>query len=186
VAGRPITLNMNNMLQLANISASVLPPEYKTYGTADEWYLALAEMHIAQLVFQHNDLVSTKDDCRNKYVARQLFQRLAKQGRLSTFGLAEDAGLSSPKTNHPGFPKPLPSHTRSDFGVPIFGQATSYSMNLMTSSGLLTGIVHTLGQLSSCSIHPGGCYLRYLRCDPLALMTGQRCMTCALRLSFQL
>jgi aminoglycoside phosphotransferase (APT) family kinase protein len=90
VAGRPITLNMNNMLQLANIPASVLPSESKTYETADDWYLALAEMHIAQLVFQHNDLVSTKDDCRNKYVARQLFRRLAKQGRLSTFGFAED------------------------------------------------------------------------------------------------
>jgi hypothetical protein len=184
VAGRPITLNMNNMLQLANISASVLPPEYKTYGTADEWYLALAEMHIAQLVFQHNDLVSTKDDCRNKYVARQLFEKLAKQ--LDIWACRGWLVCPSPKTNHPGFPKPLPSNTRSDFGVPIFGQATSSSMNLMTSSGLLTGSLHTLGQLSSCSIHPGGCYLRYLRCDPPALMTGQRCMTCALRLSFQL
>jgi hypothetical protein len=81
VAG-PITLNMNNMLQLANIPASVLPPEDKTYGAADESYLALAEMYKAQLVFQHNDLVSMKDDCRNKYVAHQLFRKLAKQGRL--------------------------------------------------------------------------------------------------------
>lgn len=47
-------------------------------------------MHIAQLVFQHNDLVKTEDDCRNKYIARQLFLKLAKQGRLSTFGFAED------------------------------------------------------------------------------------------------
>ncbi|KAL2755901.1 hypothetical protein ACRALDRAFT_1076671 [Sodiomyces alcalophilus JCM 7366] len=30
------------------------------------------------------------DDCRTKYVARQLFRRLAKQGRLSSFGFAED------------------------------------------------------------------------------------------------
>jgi len=47
-------------------------------------------MHIAQLVFRYNDLVTTADDCRNKYVARQLFRKLAKQGRLSTFGFVED------------------------------------------------------------------------------------------------
>ncbi|KAE8443747.1 hypothetical protein EG329_001427 [Mollisiaceae sp. DMI_Dod_QoI] len=90
VAGRPITQNMNNMLQLANIPRATLPPEDRTYGTANEWYVILAEMHIAQLVFQHNDLVTTADDCRNKYVARQLFRKLAKQGRLSTFGFVED------------------------------------------------------------------------------------------------
>lgn len=90
MAGRPITHNMTDMVRLANIPNAVLPPEGKTYGTADEWYVALAEMHIAQLIFQHNDLVLSEDDCRNKYVARQIFRRLAKQGRLSTFGFAED------------------------------------------------------------------------------------------------
>lgn len=98
VAGRPITQNMNNMIQLANIPRAVLPLEDKTYRTADEWYVALAEMHIAQLVFQHNDLVSTADDCRNKYVARQLCYKLAKQGRLSTFGFAEDNWSAQSKT----------------------------------------------------------------------------------------
>jgi aminoglycoside phosphotransferase (APT) family kinase protein len=81
---------MTDMVRLANIPRAVLPPEGKTYETADEWYTALAEMHIAQLVFQHNDLVLSEDDCRNKYVARQIFRRLAKQGRLSNFGFAED------------------------------------------------------------------------------------------------
>lgn len=90
VAGRPITQNMNNMLQLANMPRATLPPVGRIYKTADEWYLALAEMHMAQLVFQHNDLVTSMDGCRSKYVARQLFLRLAKQGRLSTFGLVDD------------------------------------------------------------------------------------------------
>ncbi|KAK1973252.1 phosphotransferase [Colletotrichum cereale] len=90
VASRPITHNMTDMIRLANIPRSVLPPKGKTYETADEWYTALADMHIAQLIFQHNDLVTSEDDCRNKYVARQVFRRLAKQGRLSTFGFAED------------------------------------------------------------------------------------------------
>lgn len=90
VAGRPITHNMADMVRLANIPRGVLPPESKTYETADEWYAALADMHMAQLIFQHNDLVTSEDDCRNKYVARQIFRRLAKQGRLSAFGFAED------------------------------------------------------------------------------------------------
>ncbi|GAB0138157.1 hypothetical protein EsDP_00006401 [Epichloe bromicola] len=42
-------------------------PEGRTYETADEWYAQLADMHMAQLVFQHNDLVTSEDDCRNKY-----------------------------------------------------------------------------------------------------------------------
>ncbi|KAL2752450.1 hypothetical protein ACRALDRAFT_2061008 [Sodiomyces alcalophilus JCM 7366] len=90
VASRPITHNMTDMIRLANIPRSVLPPQGKTYQTADEWYTALADMHIAQLIFQHNDLVTSEDDCRNKFVARQIFRRLAKQGRLSCFGFADD------------------------------------------------------------------------------------------------
>ena len=90
VAARPISVNMNNMVQLANIPPAILPPNDKTYKTANEWYIALAEMHIAQLTFQHNDLVFTLDDCRNKYIARRLFWKLAKKGQLSKFGFAED------------------------------------------------------------------------------------------------
>ncbi|KAK0115602.1 hypothetical protein ONS95_000125 [Cadophora gregata] len=90
VTSRPLSKNINDMLQLAHIHPAVLPPETKTYSTTHEWYTALAEMHIAQLIFQHNDLVTTADDCRNKYVARQLFRRLAKTQRLSTFGFADD------------------------------------------------------------------------------------------------
>lgn len=48
VASRPISVNMNNMVQLANIPPAILPPSDKTYKTADEWYIALAEVHITQ------------------------------------------------------------------------------------------------------------------------------------------
>ncbi|KAG5664368.1 hypothetical protein KAF25_008102 [Fusarium avenaceum] len=90
VLGRPVTLNMNNMVQLSSIPKSIFPSEGTTYETADGWYTVLAGMQIATLIFQHNDMVSSEDDCRTKYVARQLFRRLAKQGRLSDFGFAED------------------------------------------------------------------------------------------------
>lgn len=35
---------------------------------------------MAHLAFQHNQAVEGPNDCRDKYVARQLFRRLAKQG----------------------------------------------------------------------------------------------------------
>ncbi|XWW93415.1 hypothetical protein V2A60_001348 [Cordyceps javanica] len=81
---------MSNMIQLANIPREVLPSPNTTYNSADDWYTALANMQQAQLVFQHNDLVVSEDDCRNKYISRHLFRKLAKEGKLSIFGFAED------------------------------------------------------------------------------------------------
>lgn len=106
VLGRPVTLNMNNMVQLSNVPKSIFPSEGTTYETADEWYTALAEMQIATLIFQHNDMVSSEDDCRTKYVARQLFRRLAKQGRLSNFGFAEDEWSAYSKNAGARLPSP--------------------------------------------------------------------------------
>lgn len=106
VLSRPITLNMNNMVQLSNIPKSVFPLKGTTYQTADEWYVVLAEMQIATLLFQHNDMVSSEDDCRNKYVARQVFRRLAKQGKLSSFGFSEDTWSASSKLARATLPMP--------------------------------------------------------------------------------
>lgn len=90
VLGRPITQNMNNMVQLANIPRDVLPSPNTTYQSADEWYTTLASMHMAQLAFQHNELVESADDCKNKYISRYSFRKLAKEGKLSKFGFAND------------------------------------------------------------------------------------------------
>ncbi|KAL2756585.1 hypothetical protein ACRALDRAFT_208518 [Sodiomyces alcalophilus JCM 7366] len=108
VAGRPLTQNMSNMTQLAHIPPAIFPAKGKTFATADEWYLELSNMHLAQLLFQHNDLISSEDDCRNKYVARQLFRRLAKEGRLSTFGFAQDnwSAAHANKATRPRIPAP--------------------------------------------------------------------------------
>jgi len=100
VTARPLTLNMSNMVQLANIPKAIFPLKGTTFQTADAWYAALADMHIATLLFQHNDIVSSEDDCRTKYVARQLFHRLARQGRLSTFGFAQDDWSASASAAH--------------------------------------------------------------------------------------
>lgn len=42
---------MTDMIRLANIPRAVIPPEGQTYETADDWYVALAEMHLGQLAF---------------------------------------------------------------------------------------------------------------------------------------
>ncbi|KAM4058579.1 phosphotransferase enzyme family protein [Hirsutella rhossiliensis] len=109
VMERPLTLNMSNMVQLSNIPKSIFPPKGTTYQTAGEWYTILAEMQIATLLFQHNDIVSSEDDCRTKYVARQLFRRLAKQGRLSSFGFAEDKWSARCKYARATLPAPASS-----------------------------------------------------------------------------
>lgn len=107
VAGRPLTFNMSSMTQLAHIPEAIFPARDTTFATADEWYVQLATMHLAQLLFQHNDLVENEDDCRNKYVSRQLFLKLARQGHLSTFGFAEDNWSASAKTaTRPRLPAP--------------------------------------------------------------------------------
>ncbi|KAI5861660.1 phosphotransferase [Durotheca rogersii] len=106
IQARPITLNMNNMAQLSNVPNSIFPSEDTTYKTADEWYVVLADMQMATLLFQHNDIVASEDDCRTKYVARQLFRKLAKQGRLSKFGFAEDDWSACSKQARPTLSAP--------------------------------------------------------------------------------
>lgn len=80
VSGRPLTMNMNSIIEFTEAPPSLLPNQ--RYSTATEWYSALSDMNLTQLVFQHNDAVKDEDDARDKYVARQLFRRLAAEGRL--------------------------------------------------------------------------------------------------------
>jgi hypothetical protein len=103
---------MSDMLQLANIPSAIFLPEYKTFQSSDEYYFNLARGHLIQLVFQRNDLIKSADDCRNKYVARQLFRQLAKQDRLSTFGFAEDDWSAQARTK-PSKLLPAPSNSDS-------------------------------------------------------------------------
>ncbi|KAI1148419.1 phosphotransferase family protein [Nemania diffusa] len=93
VSGRPLTQNMNSLVQLTDMPPTLLPSASQTYTNVDEWYTALADMHMAQLVFQHNDAV--EDDARDKYVARQLFRQLASSGRLTSEDKLEGDGKDS-------------------------------------------------------------------------------------------
>ncbi|KAF9784254.1 hypothetical protein IL306_007722 [Fusarium sp. DS 682] len=80
VRGRPLIANMNDIVVHTNAPPDILPSQ--VYGSAAEWYSALADMHMAQLAFQLNDAVEDEDDAQDKYTARQLFRNLAIEGRL--------------------------------------------------------------------------------------------------------
>ncbi|KAM0280711.1 hypothetical protein ACHAQH_003881 [Verticillium albo-atrum] len=83
---------MNSLVEHANVPPGVLPAT--TFTTADAWYSAMADMHMTQLVFQHNDAVDDEDDARDKYVARQLFRKLAAERRLAA-GLGDQSDLDN-------------------------------------------------------------------------------------------
>lgn len=80
---RPITQSTSDLVIMGGIPPSVLPPPNKTYSTSQEYYQAMADMHLTHLTFQHNDAVLSLADGRESYVARQLFRRLAREGRLA-------------------------------------------------------------------------------------------------------
>ncbi|KAJ9296158.1 hypothetical protein DTO271G3_5299 [Paecilomyces variotii] len=73
---RPITLNMNQVVSCGNFPPNALPQQ--TFATANAYFTALAETHIAHLRTQRNDAIAGEADCREKYVARQLFLKVAR------------------------------------------------------------------------------------------------------------
>lgn len=49
VSGRPLTMNMNNVVEFTNnIPLSILPTQPQNYSTTSEWYSALADVHLTQ------------------------------------------------------------------------------------------------------------------------------------------
>ncbi|KJZ71953.1 hypothetical protein HIM_08633 [Hirsutella minnesotensis 3608] len=82
VSGRPLIQNMNSLVEFAGVPPALLPSQQ--YLGSRQWYSAMADMHLAQATFQRNDAVLDEDDARDKFVARQLFRRLASSDRLAT------------------------------------------------------------------------------------------------------
>ncbi|KAJ5561296.1 hypothetical protein N7461_000057 [Penicillium sp. DV-2018c] len=83
VASRPLSLNMNELVRLGTVPRSRLPHISSTFVTASSYFEALAQLNIQHLFHQRNDAVQSADDCRRKFVARQLFYMLAKDKKLS-------------------------------------------------------------------------------------------------------
>ena len=85
VARRPLPMNTNELVRVGTFPRSKLPALDATYDTASSYVEALANLNIQHLVHQRNDAVESADDCRRKFVARQLFCKLAKEKRLTRF-----------------------------------------------------------------------------------------------------
>ncbi|KAF7553017.1 hypothetical protein G7046_g7223 [Stylonectria norvegica] len=120
VSGRPLVMNMNSILEFTEAPPSLLPN--RQYSAATEWYSALADMHMTQLVFQHNDAVEDEDDARDKYVARQLFRRLAAEGQLESGCDTDDNYQSSKEAAFRLFSEDLrPSNVLIDKDLRVVG-----------------------------------------------------------------
>ena len=77
---RPLSFNTNELIRLGNFPSSFLPQH--TFKTASSYYMALAETHMEHLSTQHNDAIDSAEHCRQKYIARCLFRKLARENRL--------------------------------------------------------------------------------------------------------
>ncbi|OJJ72679.1 hypothetical protein ASPBRDRAFT_42406 [Aspergillus brasiliensis CBS 101740] len=80
VKHRPLTFNMNELVQLGGVAPELLPQS--TFKTASSYYQALAEMHMIHLSSQRNDAIESAEDCRTKYIARCLFRKITRQHQL--------------------------------------------------------------------------------------------------------
>lgn len=76
IGKRPLTLDANQLVALANYPPDSLPANI--FSTATDYFVAMARNHITHLRTQRNDAVDDEIDCRKKYVARCLFLKVAE------------------------------------------------------------------------------------------------------------
>ena len=76
VGKRPSTINMHHLVSFANFPPKALPEQ--SFKTSNDYFVALADIHMTHLKTQRNDAVENDQDCRKKYVARCLFRRIAR------------------------------------------------------------------------------------------------------------
>ena len=81
VTRRPLSMNMNDLLQLGGLLQSILPDT--TFDTTSSYFKALVNLIIQHLVHQRNDAMDSTDDCQQKFVAQQLFLKLAREKQLN-------------------------------------------------------------------------------------------------------
>ncbi|KGO45215.1 hypothetical protein PEXP_060030 [Penicillium expansum] len=82
VEHRPLSIDMNELAQVGGVRAEGLPGIMETFASGAEYLLTLAELHMTHLSSQRNDAIDDAEDCRTKYIARCLFRKLAREGRL--------------------------------------------------------------------------------------------------------
>ncbi|KAJ5363660.1 uncharacterized protein N7496_009373 [Penicillium cataractarum] len=87
VAHRPLTLNMEQMVVMGTLPPEYLPGPDVTFETSASYLESVAETFIQHLNHQRNDSIESADDCRRKFVARRLFQKLAREQKLTNHPL---------------------------------------------------------------------------------------------------
>ena len=80
VSRGPLTFNMNELVQVGNFPPDLLPQA--AFKSASSFYESLACQHLIHLSTQRNDIIESAEDCCAKYIARCLFRKLAREGRL--------------------------------------------------------------------------------------------------------
>lgn len=103
---RPMTMNMNELVQLGNFPPKMLPRTSFTTASAYYQRQRLAETEFMHLATQRKYAVDSEDDCRNKYVARTLFCKLAVESRLRNHTTPDSAPIQTllrrpPPHQHP-------------------------------------------------------------------------------------
>ena len=87
VRSRPFSFNSMYHTDWAWVpDASTLPgglgPDNGRFKTSEAYYKDIADLQLLQLSYQRSNIVQDREDCRKKYLARQLFRKLARESRL--------------------------------------------------------------------------------------------------------
>lgn len=77
ISGRPVSMNMNELVCLGALPRRELPTI--TFENTTSYLETLADLHVGHLKSQRNDTIDSADDCRRKYVGRSLFQQLIRR-----------------------------------------------------------------------------------------------------------
>lgn len=102
VHSRHISHHMNDLVIGCGLPTSVLPPSNSTYRTSQEYYQAMADLSLSRLAFQRNNAVLSPPDGREKYVARQLFRKLARDGRPAGNNAGRGTGAAAARARGRG------------------------------------------------------------------------------------
>ncbi|PYI07387.1 phosphotransferase family protein [Aspergillus sclerotiicarbonarius CBS 121057] len=80
LSGRPVSIHWNELVRLGAFPKEELPTT--SFPTTSSYLNTLADLHIKHLLRQPHDSITSKDDCRQKFLARLLFRKLAREDRL--------------------------------------------------------------------------------------------------------
>lgn len=80
VSGMPMTQNLTDVVVFGGMPSYLL--DNRSYSSSFQFYSAQADLHMAHFLFQQETAVDSKDDAKDKYMARFLFRRLWEQGKI--------------------------------------------------------------------------------------------------------